>query len=82
MTTLIFTFSGGEAKQIRVTLQEGNEGPRRLSGPGEGAVGGAQRRALLVEPNGDKVKDKGKKHAKFSLTIGSQTSTGLTVLLK
>ena len=82
VTTLIFTPSGGEAKQIRVTLQKGMKDRdvcRDLAKELSVALSGAP---YSVDPNGDKVKVKGKKDAKFSLTIGSQTSTGLTVLLK
>lgn len=82
VTTLIFTPKGGEPKEIRVTLQKGMKDRdvcRDVAKELSVALSGAP---YSVDPSGDKVKVKGKKNAEFSLTLGSQTSTGVTILMK
>ena len=82
VTTLVFTPAGGAAKEIRVTLQKGMKDKdvcRDIAKEMSVALSGAP---YEVDPSGDKIKVKGKKDAKFSLALGSQTATGVTIQLK
>jgi len=83
MTSFVFTPAGGQAKEIRVTLQKGmdrGEACRDMTKELQVALGGSAYVVNRYDPN--KIKISGKKGAKFSLALGSQTVTGLTVQLK
>jgi len=73
---LVFTPAGGSAKEIKVTLQKGEN-------KSEVCKAIAKELAVKVEHyDDDKVKVEGKKDAKFSLSLGGQTATGITLEMK
>ena len=79
---LVFTPADGSAKEIRVTLQKGMK-------KDEVCKDLAKELAVMLgegydvdQYDDDKVKVEGKKDAKFSLTLGGQTATGITLELK
>ena len=81
--TLIFTPIGGQAKEVRVTLQKGMDRAevcRDLLKELQVALGGSPYVADRYDP--DKIKVTGKKGAKFGLALGTVTATGLTIQLK
>jgi hypothetical protein len=83
MVSFVFTPAGGQAKEIRVTLQKGmdrGDACRDMNKELEVALGGMPYDVNRFDPN--KIKISGKKDAKFSLALGAQTVTGLTVQLK
>jgi len=79
---LVFTPAGGSAKEIKVTLQKGEN-------KSEVCKAIAKELAVMLGDgykvehyDDDKVKVEGKKDAKFSLSLGGQTATGITLEMK
>ena len=78
----VFTPAGGEAKEIRVTIQKGMKKQatcRDVAKELKVALGPGYE---VDQYDDDKVKVEGKKDEKFSLTLGIQTASGLTIRLK
>jgi len=81
--TFVFAPAGGEAKEIRVTLQKGmKQGDvcRDVAKELSVALSGTPYKVDHYDP--DKVKIAGEKEAKFSLALGGNSVTGLTIELK
>ena len=79
---LVFTPAGGSAKEIKVTLQKGmkkEEVCKDLAKELAVMLGDGY---AVDQYDDDKVKVEGKKDAKFSLSLGGQTATGITLELK
>ncbi len=78
----VFSPAGGEAKQIRVTVQNGTKKQvacRDIAKEIAVALGSGYK---VNQYDDDKVKVEGKDGQKFSLTLGSTTVTGLSIRLK
>jgi hypothetical protein len=82
VVTFVVTPSGGNASEIKVTLQKGM-GQVDVCRDVSKEIGVALGPSYKVEENGGKVKVAGtKKDVKFSLALGSQTATGVTLEIK
>jgi hypothetical protein len=82
VVSVIFTPAGGQASEYRVTLQTGMKDKDVCRDIAKELSVGLRNAPYEVDESGDKIKVKGKKDAKFSLTLGAQTATGLTIELK
>lgn len=81
--SLVFTPAGGEAKEIRITLQKGMgqaDVCRDVAKEISVALSGSPYKVEHYDP--DKIKIEGKEGAKFSLALGGQTVTGFRIELK
>lgn len=80
--SLIFTPAGGAAKDVRVTLQKGmskNEVCRDIAKELSVMLGDGYK---VAQYDDDKVKVEGKNDAKFTITQGANSATGLTLEVK
>ena len=78
---LVFTPAGGTAMDVRVTLQKGM-GKKDVCRDIAKELSVAAGEKYKVEGDGDEVNIAGKKDAKFSIALGGQTATGVTVAIK
>ena len=80
--SLIFTPAGGAAKDVRVTLQKGmgkNEVCRDIAKELSVMLGDGYK---VDQYDDDKVKVEGKNDAKFTITQGANSASGLTLEVK
>ena len=80
---LVFTPAGGEAKNVSTSIQKGMSGKdvcRDVAKDLSVALTGLPYDVDRYDK--DKIKVNGKKDAKFSLSLGSMTTTGLSLELK